>query len=148
MMRQFHTFSPDETRRVAQEFAGQLQRGDIVTLYGELGSGKTQFVKGICDAFGATSVATSPTFVLFNSYSGYDAERKPLPIYHFDLYRITSNLELYDIGYEEFFYDDGISCVEWAEHLGELLPHRRYDVMLKLGDNENERFINIQLQEQ
>lgn len=143
----FHTTSVEQTYDVARHFAERLKRGDVVALYGELGSGKTQFVKGICDRFGVHAVPTSPTFVLFNCYHGNDMYGNQLMIYHFDLYRITSLEELYEIGYEEFFYGNGICCIEWAEHGCELLPQSRYDVQLSHGEKENERTITIERRE-
>jgi len=135
--------SPAETRAVASTFALELRRGDIVALYGDLGSGKTQFAKGLCEYFNAREHITSPTFVLLNRYNGKDAAGKELLIFHFDLYRIKSLAEVYDLGYEEFFSQDGICLIEWAEQLAELLPSRRYDVKISFGRTENDRIIEI-----
>lgn len=143
----FFTTSSEETRALARNFASNLQRGDVIALYGDLGTGKTQFVKGICEAFGVQHSATSPTFVLVNCYEGKDSAQMPLMIYHFDLYRLSSPDELYELGYEEFFSGDGICCIEWAEHVESLLPRRRYSVRLAYGNNERERTITIELQE-
>ena len=137
------TTSTEETISYAGEFADKLQRGDIVALYGDLGSGKTQFVKGICLAFKSHTPATSPSFVILNRYEGLDKCGNELLVYHFDLYRIKSLTELYDLGYEEFLQGNGICLIEWAEMLRDLLPKRRYDVRLSLGTDENERFIEI-----
>jgi tRNA threonylcarbamoyladenosine biosynthesis protein TsaE len=137
------TTSSEETILYASAFAGRLQRGDVVALYGDLGSGKTQFVKGICLAFKACSPVTSPTFVLLNRYQGVDKNGDELLMYHFDLYRVASVNELYDLGYEEFLRNDGICFIEWAETLGTLLPEKRYDVRLSLGVEENERRIEM-----
>ncbi|MCX7984635.1 MAG: tRNA (adenosine(37)-N6)-threonylcarbamoyltransferase complex ATPase subunit type 1 TsaE [Bacteroidetes bacterium] len=148
MKKEFYTVTPEETRAVANTFASQLKRGDIVALYGDLGTGKTQFVKGICEAFGATSVVISPTFVVYTRYEGKDRSGKPLWINHLDLYRFQSALELYELGYEEILYSDGISCIEWAERCNDVLPLYRYEVHFLFGKNESERIIRIeQLQE-
>ena len=143
-MSQLHlTTSEEETVAYACSFAGILQRGDVVALYGELGSGKTQFVKGVCKAWKTSTPATSPSFVILNRYAGRDRQLHELLVYHFDLYRITSMAELYDLGYEEFLRGDGICVIEWAERLGDLLPRKRYDVHFSLGANESERHITI-----
>jgi len=137
------TKSTEETISYAGAFAEKLQRGDIIALYGDLGSGKTQFVKGVCLAFKAQTPATSPSFVILNRYDGVDKSGNELFMYHFDLYRIKSLAELYDLGYEELLKGDGICLIEWAEMLNDLLPGQRYDVRLSLGTNENERLIEI-----
>jgi len=137
------TASTEETISYAGAFANGLQRGDIVALYGDLGSGKTQFVKGVCLAFKARTPATSPSFVILNRYDGVDKNENEIFMYHFDLYRVKSLAELYDLGYEELLNGDGICLVEWAERLSDLLPARRYDVRLSLGAGENERLIEI-----
>ena len=137
------TNSAEDTVACARSFAGRLKRGDVVTLYGELGSGKTQFVKGVCQAFTSLTPATSPSFVILNRYNGMDEQKNELLLYHFDLYRVKSIVEIYDLGYEEFLHGDGVCLIEWAEMLGELLPNQRYDVRFSLGSDENERRIEI-----
>ena len=139
----YTTISTEETISIACAFAGNLQRGDVVALYGDLGSGKTQFVKGVCRTWKVRTQATSPSFVILNRYDGVDASGNEFFIYHFDLYRVKSLTELYDLGYEEFLQGDGICLIEWAEMLGDLLPERRYDVRLSAGAGENERRIEI-----
>lgn len=140
----YTTSSEEETRAVARSFAERLQRGDVVALTGELGAGKTQFVKGVCEAFGVTEHVMSPSFVILNRYSGRDKSDAELLIYHLDLYRVASIEEVYDIGIEEFVYGDGITLIEWAELLGEMLPANRYDVRLSLGADTHERLISIE----
>jgi tRNA threonylcarbamoyladenosine biosynthesis protein TsaE len=138
------TTTPEETTTLGREFAAGLRRGDVVALFGELGSGKTQFVKGVCDAFAVRIPVTSPTFVLLNRYDGRDAGGDELLVYHLDLYRIRSAGEIYDLGYEEILNGNGLCLIEWAETLGELLPGRRFDVRLSHGDRETERQIVIE----
>jgi tRNA threonylcarbamoyladenosine biosynthesis protein TsaE len=137
------TTSAEETIAFARAFAGRLRRGDVVTLFGDLGSGKTQFVKGVCQAFKTLTPATSPSFVILNRYNGTDERKSELLLYHFDLYRVKSLAEIYDLGYEEFLQSDGVCLIEWAEMLVELLPKQRYDVRFSLGADENERRIEI-----
>jgi len=137
------TKSAEETIAIARTFAGRLQRGDVVTLFGDLGSGKTQFVKGVCQTLKTRTPATSPSFVILNRYDGMDERNNELLLYHFDLYRVKSLAEIYDLGYEEYVQGDSICLIEWAEMLGELLPKQRYDIRFSLGENENERQIEI-----
>jgi tRNA threonylcarbamoyladenosine biosynthesis protein TsaE len=145
-MRQEHTTSSEEaTRALARSFAMQLQRGDVVALQGELGTGKTRFVKGICEAFEASRHVSSPSFVILNRYEGRDQSHRPLYLYHLDLYRVKSVEEIYDLGFEEFAYDENITLIEWSEQLGGLLPARRYDVHLSYGEADDERRISIEL---
>ena len=109
--------SIDETIAYGKEFARSLKSGDVVCLDGDLGAGKTHFVKGIASFFGVKeSAVSSPTFTLINEYKG------STPIYHFDCYRLKSEQEALEIGTEEYFYGDGISIVEWPQKIGNLLP--------------------------
>ena len=125
------THSYDETLALGEKFARGLKRGDMVCLFGELGTGKTAFVKGMARGLGiATARVHSPTFTLMNIYKGH------IPLYHFDLYRIRA-IDLFGIGYEEFFYGNGITAVEWAERLEGLLPQHHWQVTLKhAGDDK------------
>jgi tRNA threonylcarbamoyladenosine biosynthesis protein TsaE len=114
----------DETLAFAAKFSKMLKRGDIVCLFGELGSGKTAFVKGLAQGLKIDPTHVhSPTFTLMNVYEG------KIPLYHFDLYRIRA-VDLFGLGYEEFFYGRGISAVEWSERLEELTPRNFWKVEL------------------
>lgn len=143
MTEQHISNSAEETMAFARAFATRLKRDDIVALFGDLGSGKTQFVKGICKVFHVHTQTTSPSFVILNRYAGSDESGEELLLYHLDLYRIQSLLEIYELGYEEFLQSNGICFIEWAEMLGTLLPQRRYEVHLSFGDQEFERRIDI-----
>jgi tRNA threonylcarbamoyladenosine biosynthesis protein TsaE len=106
--------SEEETKICAQRLAAQLKAGDIVFLKGDLGAGKTTFVKGLAQAFKVSSKkVNSPTFVLMNHYKG------KLPIYHFDLYRLGNPKEVETLDFDDYFYGEGISLIEWPERLGE-----------------------------
>ncbi len=135
--------SEEETKRFALSLARQLKAGDIVFLQGELGSGKTTFVKGLAQAFKvAPKKVNSPTFVLMNYYKG------KLPIYHFDLYRLenaepVAEQEIGNI-FDEYFYGEGISLIEWPERLREYKPKRYYLVKFK-HKGETRRGITITL---
>ncbi len=136
------TTSEEQTEATARQFAVSLRRGDVVALTGDLGTGKTQFVRGVCSAFRISHVS-SPTFVMVNRYEGIDATGAELLVYHLDLYRATSPADVWALGYEELLGGNGICLIEWAEVLGDLLPVRRYDVHLEYGRQEHERRITI-----
>lgn len=127
--------SIQETFLIGRDFAQKLKKGDVVALYGEVGAGKTHFCKGICNHFQVPeSVVNSPTFTLVQEYDG-----NPHPIYHFDAYRIESAAEFNAIGYEDYFYGDGICLIEWAEKVEELLPADALKVYLRhLSEEERE----------
>ena len=131
----FTTHSPDETQALGQTLGATLKPGAVVAFRGNLGSGKTCMIQGICQAFQVHDYVTSPTFILINEYGGIRAER-PIPIYHFDLYRLIGEEDLEALGAEEYFYGDGVCLVEWAERAGELLPRDRVDVALEYGGDE------------
>lgn len=123
--------STDQTIKVGERLAKHLRKGDILCLQGELGSGKTTLIKGIAKGLKiAPAKVNSPTFVLMNAYEGR------LPLYHFDLYRLEGAREISSIGYEEFLHGDGVSVVEWAERLGELVPREYLRIELShKGEN-------------
>lgn len=137
-MKEFISNSADETLRIASDFASTLSVGDIILLDGDLGAGKTVFVKGVANHFSNGKViAVSPTFVIVNTY-----ETDP-PIYHFDLYRINDVSELDAIGAEEYFYGDGISFVEWPERASGMFPSFAKKVFIEKVD-DNVRKIRIE----
>ena len=129
--------SEQETIATAEKFAKHLKAGDIIFLQGELGAGKTVFMKGIARALKVSpKKVTSPTFILMNYYEG------KLPVYHFDLYRLEKPEEISSINFDEYFYGDGICFIEWPERLGGLLPENHWLVELR-HKSENERDLCI-----
>lgn len=108
--------SPEETLTVGEAMGRTLPPGSVVALSGELGAGKTVLTKGIARGLGVQEEPVSPTFVLMSAYEGR------LPLYHFDLYRLSGGGDLEDIGYEEYFYGGGVTVVEWAERAGDIFP--------------------------
>lgn len=130
---EFVTTSEDETRALAKKLAEKLQSGDTILYSGEMGAGKTAFTKGIADFFGSTEQVTSPTFALVNEYPGR------VPIFHFDLYRISGFDDLYAIGFFDYLDRGGILAIEWSENVPELEEELenvvRIDIQ-KLGENE------------
>ena len=107
----------------------------VLALTGALGAGKTTLIQGICQGLGATIPASSPSFVIINYYPG------EIPIHHIDLYRLKNLQELIDLGYEEYFYGEGICLVEWAEKALELLPAKRWDLELKITGNSQREIL-------
>ncbi|MCR4436223.1 MAG: tRNA (adenosine(37)-N6)-threonylcarbamoyltransferase complex ATPase subunit type 1 TsaE [Clostridiales bacterium] len=118
-MIEIKTFDPDETVKIGRKLGGLLKKGDVVCLAGDLGSGKTSLTKGIAAALGIKEHVTSPTFTIVNEYKG------KVPFYHFDVYRISHPEEMYEIGFEEYIGGSGITVIEWADLIRELLPCER-----------------------
>lgn len=116
-MKWIETNSPEETFAVGRELGCMAQPGEIYTLNGELGVGKTVFTQGVAAGLGITEHVNSPTFTIVQIY-----EKGRLPFYHFDVYRIGDIEEMEEIGYEDYFYGDGICMIEWADLIRELIP--------------------------
>ena len=137
--------SEEQTIELGKEFAQRLQLGDVVTLYGDLGAGKTEFVKGICEFFNVNDIVSSPTYTIMNQYDGEMEDGDPVKIYHVDLFRIKSREEFEEIGFDDCMYaHDSIKLVEWAEKATHQLPASRYSVVFTQNDEEeNRRSIEI-----
>ena len=142
-MELFLSKSPEETAQVAATVASTLKRNDVVALIGELGSGKTQFVKGVCRFFEVHDLVSSPTFVMLHRYEGRDRSHKEILLYHFDLYKIKSPSDVLELGYEEFFRGNGICLIEWADMLDTLMPRNRIEIHFSPGAHDQERRIEI-----
>jgi tRNA threonylcarbamoyladenosine biosynthesis protein TsaE len=124
-----------ETRAFGLELAGKAVPGTVIALSGELGTGKTTLTKAVAEGLGVTETVTSPTFAIIKEYAG-----GRLPLYHFDVYRVGGAEELYALGFEEYFYGDGVTVVEWANLVAELLPPDAIAVELSYGRGADERF--------
>jgi tRNA threonylcarbamoyladenosine biosynthesis protein TsaE len=114
----FISNSPAETEQFGREFARKITQRDVLALKGELGAGKTEFVKGIAAGLASKDQITSPTFTLIHEYSGR------LPIYHFDFFRIEDRQSAERLGLDDYFFGDGVSVIEWADKFPELIPER------------------------
>jgi len=126
--------SEEETRAFGHQLADRLEPGSVVALIGDLGTGKTTLSKYIAEGLGITEVVTSPTFTIVQEYhSGR------LPLYHFDVYRIGDLSEMEELGYEEYFFGDGVSLVEWADIIQELLPEETRIIRIEYGRGPEER---------
>ncbi len=114
----FNSKSPSETIRIGKTIGSSLQAGDVVALMGELGAGKTQFIKGLAQGVGVgkSVYVSSPSFTLINEYKG------EIPFYHIDLYRLEEEKEAEELGLEEYFHGEGITAIEWADRIPSLLP--------------------------
>jgi tRNA threonylcarbamoyladenosine biosynthesis protein TsaE len=117
-MQTFEIKSTEQLESAAKKFLSIVQGSRAFAFYGPMGSGKTTLIKAICKELGATDTVTSPTFALVNEYRTSQGE----PLYHLDLYRINSVSELFDIGYEEYFYSNHFIFIEWPEKAEALLP--------------------------
>lgn len=113
----FISNSADETAAIGRDYASRARAGDIFALRGDLGAGKTQFVKGLVSGLGSTAVVTSPTFTILHEYGG-----GRLPAYHFDFYRLECGKAASQIGLDDYFFGEGISIVEWADRFPDLIP--------------------------
>jgi len=129
--------SLEDTERFGVKLGQVLKSGDVVCLNGELGAGKTTLTKSIGIGLGVNDYITSPTFTLINEYSGR------LPVYHFDVYRLENVEDLYDLGFDEYFYGKGVSIVEWAEKIEGLLPEHRLVLDIEKGNDIDKRVIKI-----
>lgn len=110
------TNSPQETQNLAACLSHYLKAGDVISLTGDLGAGKTCFAQGLARSLGIKERITSPTFNLIKEY------KNTMPLYHFDVYRLASPSDLYDLGYEEYFYGEGVTIIEWGDKIEPLLP--------------------------
>ncbi len=129
----------DHIREAAREFISHIGQARVFAFYGKMGAGKTTFVKAICEELGVEDVITSPTFAIVNEYTTSHS-----PIYHFDFYRIKKLEEVYDMGYEDYFYSGALCFIEWPELIEDLLPDDAVRVTIT-EDNKGTRVINFNL---
>jgi tRNA threonylcarbamoyladenosine biosynthesis protein TsaE len=120
------TFCAEETFKLGKSIGEQAKPGEIYTLTGDLGVGKTVFAQGLAAGLGITEPISSPTFTIVQVY-----EEGRLPFYHFDVYRIGDIEEMDEIGYEEYFYGEGVCLIEWANLIGEILPEEIVSIRIE-----------------
>jgi len=138
-MMEIRTFSENETEKLGKKIGRLAWPGMIILLKGDLGTGKTVLTRGLARGLGIEEPITSPTYTLLHQYHGR------LPLYHFDIYRLTAPEEMYDLGYEEFFYGQGVSVVEWPERMEDLRPDEYLEIIIEKnpGHEGDERIIRI-----
>ena len=137
-MRTIKINNETETIKFGEELGRTVEPGTVIALYGDLGTGKTTLTKAIAKGLGVTDIITSPTFNIVKQY-----ETGRLPLYHFDVYRIGDVEEMYELGYEEYFYGEGVCVIEWADIVADVLPADSLVVSLSYGSRENERTAEI-----
>ena len=137
-MMQITTHSADETQALGQKLASRLAPGDVIAYFGDLGAGKTAFTRGLAQGLGITDPVTSPTYTIVNEYlSGR------IPLFHFDMYRLSSSDELYDIGWEDYLSRGGVCAVEWSENVEDALQDAIRVTIEKDADEPDTRHITI-----
>ena len=134
-----HIASEKETELLGGKIGRAAKPGMVVALIGDLGTGKTTLTKAIARGLGVTETVTSPTFNIIREYKS-----GRIPLYHFDVYRIADPDEMFELGYEEYFYGDGICVVEWADIIEELLPEEALVIHIDRGVSEEEREYTIE----
>lgn len=127
----------EETNEFGIRLGENLIVGDILCLNGDLGAGKTTLSKSIGLGLGVSEYITSPTFSLINQYSGR------IPVYHFDVYRLENTDELFDLGFDEYFYGGGVCIIEWADKIDKMIPKERIVIDIEKGNNPNERILKL-----
>lgn len=136
-MRHYHSNSAQQTEQIAAQLAKELRGGDVLAFRGGLGAGKTAFVRGLAEGLGVTGEVASPTFSLVNEYRGNP------PLYHFDMYRISTMDDLYFTGFFDYLENGSILAIEWSENIADWLPDGVITVTInRLGDEEREILID------
>ncbi len=133
--------SGEDTIKTGERLAKYLFPGSIVCLLGDLGAGKTAFTQGLGKGLGIVEHITSPTYTIINEY--YSGR---IPLYHFDVYRLGSSDEMFELGCDEYFYGDGVTVLEWADNVYDILPPHRLWIKITLGANPEERNIEMEAQ--
>ena len=135
---QFLSHSAEETERFGESLAQELRAGDVLAFTGSLGMGKTAFTRGLARGLGCRGRVTSPTFTIVNEYEG------KTPLFHFDMYRLGSSDELFDIGWDDYLARGGVCAVEWSERVSDELPEDTIFVDIARGEEgENMRVITV-----
>ena len=136
-MNRFISNSTEETERLGGLIASKLSGTEVIALFGGLGMGKTAFTRGLARGLGADDDVSSPTFALVNEYSGR------VPVYHFDMYRVTSWDDLYSTGFFDYI-DNGVLVIEWSENIEGALPENALRITISRGENDNQRIFEIE----
>lgn len=133
-MQEFFSDSEQSTKDFAKKLASRLVKGSFLAVYGDLGAGKTAFVKGLAEGLAVREPVVSPTFTILRAY-----ESGSMPLYHFDVYRIADEDELFEIGFDEYASGDGVCVCEWADLIPDALPQERLDIRLERLSEDKRR---------
>ena len=134
---EYLSHSPEETEHIGEMLGRRLRPGKVVAYRGGLGMGKTAFTRGLARGLGCAGRVTSPTFTIVNEYDG------ATPLFHFDMYRLGSSDELFDIGWEDYLTRGGVCAVEWSERVDDAMPADTLWVDIARGTGESDRIITI-----
>lgn len=140
-MKNYESFSENDTFEIAKNIAKELKKGSIVCLDGDLGVGKTIFAKGFAKGLGIEDDITSPTFTLVQSYESLDNI-----LHHFDVYRISDESEMDEIGYEEYFFSDAICLIEWSSLIPDLIPENAIRISIEKDMKKGFDYRNINIE--
>lgn len=143
LQKEFEINSVEELSQVSEYLFVLREESDIIAFYGPMGAGKTTLIKNLCHRMGVTDEVNSPTFAIVNEYVTEEAES----VYHFDFYRIKKLEEVYDIGYENYFYSGNLCLLEWPEMIEPLMPEKFIRVDIALGDTDDSRKIVVSVVE-
>jgi tRNA threonylcarbamoyladenosine biosynthesis protein TsaE len=132
----FISNSPAETEAIGRQLAERIDVGDVLALKGELGSGKTLFVKGLVAGLGSSADVTSPTFTIAHEYRG-----GRLPVYHFDFFRLEGAQSLARLGLDDYFFGDGVSVIEWADRFPEFIPEQARRILFEIKSDTQRAII-------
>ena len=136
------TFSAEETYKIGEQMGREAKAGDVLCLLGDLGVGKTVFTQGFAAGLGITEPVSSPTFTIVQTY-----DEGRMPFYHFDVYRIGDLEEMEEIGYDDYFFGQGICLIEWAELIEEILPEKRIEVTIEKDLEKGFEYRKITIEE-
>lgn len=142
--KEFHINGVDELGQVADYLISLRNESDIIAFYGPMGAGKTTLIKNLCHKMGVTDEVNSPTFAIVNEYVTIEGES----VYHFDFYRIKKLEEVFDIGYDNYFYSGNLCLLEWPEMIDPLMPDRFIRVEIALGETDDSRKISVSICEE
>lgn len=137
-MQDIITFSSVETEDFGEKLAKKLSGGEVIALFGGMGMGKTAFTRGLARGLGVEEGVSSPTFALIHEYHGR------LPVYHFDMFRVTGWDDLYSTGFFDYLGSEGVLVIEWSENIEAALPKNSLRIEIRLGANENERIFHVE----
>lgn len=135
----YTTDSPEETEAIGTQLAKGLEAGTVLAFSGDLGAGKTAFTRGLAKGLGIDQPVTSPTYQIVHEYEG-----GRLPLFHFDMYRLGSSEELFDLGWDEYLERGGVCAVEWSENVRDAIDTKCVTIDIRRGTHDNQRLITIE----